>query len=106
MSTVSVANVNQAAKTLHARLAELGMVPQGATVIVNRGSQSLGNSWGLQYTSGTGYSRMPAVDLHGAYSRSQAYERITAATYALDAVLWHQREQSRPQAVGHHSASN
>lgn len=92
MSKVTVANVNAAATSLFRTLKRLGMVPEGAVLWVSPGSKHNGNSWGATYAHG-GVNRipLPGVDLHGAYTRALAYERLTSAVTALDAVIAHQR---------------
>lgn len=92
MSTVSVGNVHAAAQNLFQRLRALGLVPENAMMMMSKGNPSAGIAWGVSYRvpGQEGTTALPAVDLHGAMSRTTAHARLTAATYALDAVIRHQ----------------
>lgn len=89
---VTRANIDNMVANILGMLIKLGMANEQDKIIVHAGSGTMGNSWGLELRDSVdGYTRpIPAVRLHGCYTKRDAYNRLCAAWDVLWAVWNHQ----------------
>lgn len=59
----------------------MGWMRETEKIIISEGNGTMGVAWGLNIRDDAdGYVRaMPGIDMSGAYTKAQAYERIRAA---------------------------
>lgn len=89
-------DVKKAAESFRISAIAVGLMKEGVPIGVQRGSATYGNSWAVYVPRY--YTRIDGVNLDGCFTARQAYERLTTATYALDAVRAVQRRAEQRQA--------
>lgn len=78
---VTVKDIERQVAGLAETFGAMGWMRPTEKIIISEGSGTMGNAWGLNIRDDAdGYVRaLPGIDLAGAYTRSEAYERIRAA---------------------------
>jgi hypothetical protein len=89
------ANIHSAVFALTKTMRSLGMINECEQPIVESGSSTMGNSWGVYLRDTTSGERRPypGLDLHGAYSKNEAYMRIQSAFTMAFAIQY--RKETR-----------
>ena len=86
MERITRADVQSAASSLLRKLQDADLIPKDAALAITSGSVTCGQSWDIRYRSaatGRTGEMLHCVDLRGAFSARDAYERLTAANCAI-----------------------
>lgn len=84
MANVTRKDIENQVAALAETFRRFGWLTDSETVVVSAGSSTYGHSWGLSIRDESKEvfkDRMfPGIDMSGAYSKTEAYERIRAAS--------------------------
>ena len=87
MTRYTRSNVHDVVAVLSTYLTAMDLMPEGAThILVQEGSTTNGVAWGLSVRTPEGERPFKIVDLSGAYSAREAYNRIRQTIVALQYI--------------------